>query len=116
MTQKEILMHALAFVESPYHDDAAAMKAARASCVIAWLRHMNWRPEAEEIEAKLRSTGGLADAVEKLGKRGGTTDECETIASFLNQIYGWGIETGEWRATEGAALVEELWGLINTPS
>ena len=116
MTQKQLLMHALAFVESPYHGDAADMKAARASCVIAWLHHMNWRPEADLIEAKLRSTDGLAEAVQELAKRGGTTDECESIASFLNQIYGWGLETAEWQAIEGTTLAEELWGLINTPS
>jgi len=116
MTQKQLLTHALSFVESPYHGDATAMKAARASLIIAWLRHMNWRPEADALEAKLGSTDCLAEAVNTLAKHSGETDEGECLGAFLNRIHGWSLATGEWQATEGAVLVEELWGLINTLS
>jgi hypothetical protein len=116
MTQKQLLMHALAFAESPYRKDTVKMKAARAICAIAWLRHMNWRPEADALKAKLHLTDGLAETVNELREISGRTDESDSIASFLNQIYGWGLETGEWQATEGAGLVEELWALINMPS
>jgi len=116
MKQKEVLARALSFVERPYHGDAAAMKAARASCVIAWLHDMNWHPEADAIEAKLDSMAGAKEAVMEADQNSARINERDNIASFLNWLFGWGLETDGWRETRGAVLVEELWALITTLS
>jgi hypothetical protein len=116
MTQKEILTHALSFVEQPYSGYAALMKAARASFVIAWLHDMNWHPEADAIQAKLDSMVGAKEAVMEADLHSARANERDSIASFLNWIYGWGLERDGWRETKGAVLVEELWALITTLS
>ena len=116
MTQKDIFTHALAFVQRPYHGNAAAMKAARASCVIEWLHDMNWHPEADAIEAKLDSIAGGKQTMMEADENGARASERDSIASFLNYLYGWGLETDGWKETKGAVLVEELWALINTLS
>ena len=116
MTQKDVLTHALAFVEKPYSGNAAAMKAARAFCVIEWLHDMNWHPEADAIEAKLDSMAVGKEAMMEVEENISRTLERDSIASFLNWIYGWGLETDGWRETRGAVLVEELWALITTLS
>jgi hypothetical protein len=72
MTQKEVLTHALCFVESPYRGNEAAKKAARASCVIEWLHDMNWHPEADAIEEKLNSIAGGKQAMTKADLNGAT--------------------------------------------
>ena len=114
MTQKEALTHALAFVDMPYHGNAAARKAARASCVIEWLHDMNWHPEGDAIEEKLDSLAGGKQTMMEADENSTRARELHSIASFLNHLYGWGLETDGWKATAGAVLVEELWALITT--
>ncbi|MGO8697879.1 MAG: hypothetical protein ACLQVY_09205 [Limisphaerales bacterium] len=113
MTQKEMLAHALSFVESPYRGNAPAMKAARASCVIEWLHDMNLHPEADAIQEKLDSLRSGVQTIMEADENGARARERGSIASFLNHLYGWGLETLDWNATAGAALVEELWALIS---
>ena len=112
MTQKDALTHALAFVDRPYHGNGAARKAARAFCVIEWLHDMNWHPEADAIEAKLDSMAVGKQSMRDADMDGARAKERDSIASFLNWLYGWGLETRDWRGTRGAPLVEELWGII----
>jgi hypothetical protein len=112
MTQKDALTHALAFVDRSYRGNAAARKAARASCVIEWLHDMNWHPEADAIEAKLDSMPLGKEAVMEADMNGARARERDSIASFLNWMYGWGLETDGWKDTRGTVLVEELWGII----
>jgi len=114
MTQKDALTHALAFVDRSYRGNGATRKAARASCVIEWLHAMNWHPEADAIEEKLDSMAVGKQAMMEADTNGARARERDSIASFLNWLYGWGLETGDWGATKGAPLVEELWDIITT--
>jgi hypothetical protein len=116
MTQKDTLTQALAFVERPYSGNAAAKKAARASCVIEWLHDMNWHPEADAIEERLDSIAGGKQTMTQADENGARARERDSIASFLNYLYGWGLATEGWKETRGAVLVEELWALITALS
>jgi len=116
MTQKDALTRALKFVDSSYCGNAVARKAARASCVIEWLHDMNWHPEADAIEEKLDSIAGGKKAMTEAEPNGAKASRRDTIASFLNYLYGWGLENEGWKETKGAVLVEELWALITTLS
>ncbi|MGA2177847.1 MAG: hypothetical protein ABSH38_22965 [Verrucomicrobiota bacterium] len=75
---------------------------------------MNWHPEADAIEAKLDSMPVGKEAMTEVDPNGARASERDSIASFLNWIYGWGLETEGWKETKGAVLVEELWALITT--
>jgi hypothetical protein len=77
---------------------------------------MNWHPEADELKARLYSTKGLREAAREIDEDEARISDLEYIASLLNWMCEWGLETGEWQSTKGAALVEELWALITTLS
>jgi hypothetical protein len=113
MTQKHILTRALDFAQLPFAGNICRVKAARASCIISWLHDMNWHAEADALEHRVGSMPHLARAFEEIKADHVRVSKLEYIASLLNCICGHGLEQDEWRATEGAALVEELWPIIN---
>jgi len=74
---------------------------------------MNWTTEADAIQEKMLSMAGMREAMIEAELDGARAIERENFAFFLNRIYRRSLETGAWRATSGAVLVEELWSLIN---
>jgi hypothetical protein len=77
---------------------------------------MNWDPEADALQEKVYSIAGIKEAMLKADLDSARARERESMAFFLNRIYGWSLETGEWKETKGEILVEELWALITKPS
>jgi hypothetical protein len=110
MKQKHLLRLALDFVGAQFD----AKGAARAWCVIAWLSDMNWHPEAAAIEARARGTFG--NSFVTFTAKFAESELIGGIIRFLNRICGHGFKTSEWQATEGEALVNELWEIINKPA
>jgi hypothetical protein len=92
------------------------MMAARAAFVVLWLENINWHSEAHALSDRTRATPRLKNAFEKLEGDVIRTGELQDAAALFSWIFGYGLKTEEWRATSGAPLVEELWGIINTLS
>jgi hypothetical protein len=112
MTQKQALVRVLEIAPSTFGSDSNTKTAARAFFVIEWLHDMNWHPEAEAIHERVLTTPRLIDAFRNLEQNEPRAGKIQHEASFLNGIFGWGFQTGEWQATQGTPLVEELWRII----
>jgi hypothetical protein len=115
MTQKEALIRALEIAERSFRDDSNTLTAARAGFVALWLEDMNWHPESGAIAERALATQRLKVPFEKLQHDIIRIGELQDIVSFFNSLFGWGLKTTEWRATQGAGLVEELWEIILSP-
>jgi hypothetical protein len=112
MTQKQALTRVLERIPSSFGADSDTQAAERAFFVVEWLHDMNWHPEADALEERALAAPRLHAAFRALERDDQRTGTIEDHASFLNGIFGWGLETDDWRATQGAPLVEELWGII----
>jgi hypothetical protein len=111
MTQKNMLMRVLKFASAPYSKNVPVTKAARAFCIVSWLHDMNWHSEADAIEKRVHER--LADAWSQLEADTAATSKLHCAASLFNYVCGWGLARNVWLATQEAALVEELWGMVS---
>jgi len=112
LSQKQALFNALIFAEANFAGDAVKMRAARTFFVIEWLDDMNWHPEAQSLEKRIRAMKYLNDAFAQLEADAKATQRLDAGVSLFNHIYGWGLTSSEWRADQGAELVDELWEMI----
>ena len=116
MTQKKALKRILEYAQRDIEGEGNTMMAARALFVVLWLEDINWHSEAHALCEKTLATPRLKSAFEKFEHDAIRTGEFQNAVAQFNWIFGYGLKTEEWRATTGAPLVEELWGIINTLS
>ncbi|MGA2175581.1 MAG: hypothetical protein ABSH38_11430 [Verrucomicrobiota bacterium] len=112
MTQKQALARILEFAQRNITVDSNNAIAARAAFVILWLEDMNWHSEARALADRTLATPRLKAASEKLEQDDKRTGQLQDAVALFNWLFGWGLNTDEWRATQGSTLVEELWNII----
>ena len=112
MTQKQALARILEFAQRNMTGDNNSAIAARAAFVILWLTDMNWHGEARALSDRMLATPRLKAAFQKLEQDEKRTGQLQDAVVLFNWLFGWGLNTDEWRATQGATLVEELWNII----
>ncbi len=115
MTQKQTLLRILDFAERKATVDSNNAIAVRAAFVVLWLEDMNWHSEARAISARALAAPRHKAAYEKLERNDKLTGRLRDSAVSFNSHFGWGLDADEWRATQGATLVSELWDTIIAP-
>lgn len=112
MTERAALLHALEYAESSFMNDGIKKKAARAFFICAWLEDKNWHAEMRALVERVSRTKYLNAAFKELEDDDRETTRLYHAVSLMNNIFGWGLATADWKATQGAPLVDELWNLV----